>query len=85
MELYEKVRPKDWDGVVGQDRAVRLIRGVIDRNGGTPGGKAFWLAGPTGMGKTTIAKIIASKNRTGARFHQQPDHHARGQRSGRGL
>lgn len=61
MELYERVRPRDFDGVVGQDKAVRLIRGVIDRNGGTPGGKAFFLAGPTGMGKTTLARIIAGK------------------------
>lgn len=61
MELYERVRPKEFDGVVGQDKAVRLIRGVIDRNGGTPGGKAFFLTGPSGMGKTTLARIIASK------------------------
>lgn len=60
MALYETYRPKDWGGVIGQDKAVKALRGIIDRSGG-PGGMAFWLSGPTGMGKTTLARIIASK------------------------
>lgn len=66
--LYERFRPSTWAEVVGQDKAVALIRGIIEDDGG-PGGKAFFITGPTGAGKTTIAHLIA-KEMQGARVHE---------------
>jgi len=55
--LYETYRPGSWDQVVGQDKAVAALRRVIDRVGA--GGRAFWISGASGTGKTTLARIIA--------------------------
>lgn len=57
MRLYEKHRPRTLDGVVGQDKAVRQVRRIIER--GDVGGQTFWFSGQTGVGKTTLAKILA--------------------------
>lgn len=57
MQLYDKVRPKTLDGVVGQDKAVAQCRRIIQMG---VGGRAVWFSGPTGMGKTTMAKILAA-------------------------
>ena len=56
MTLSEKYRPTALDDVVGQDKAVRTLRRVL-KNGA--GGRAIHLTGPSGTGKTTIARIIA--------------------------
>jgi len=55
MNLYDKYRPNDFDGVLGQDKAIRQIQ-LAGRTGF--GGKAFWISGPSGTGKTTLARII---------------------------
>ena len=54
--LYEKYRPQTFEEVLGQDKAIRQIQ-LAGRTGF--GGKAFWLSGPSGTGKTTLARIIA--------------------------
>lgn len=54
--LYEKVRPDKFTEIVAQDRAVKQITQVL-KNGW--GGRAWWVSGPSGMGKTTLARIIA--------------------------
>lgn len=54
VQLYEKYRPQDLDAVIGQPKAVEIIR----RTAG--GGKAFWISGASGTGKTTLARIIAA-------------------------
>ncbi len=51
MRLYEKYRPDSLDGVLGQDRAVTRIGRMMD---GGIGGRAFWLSGASGTGKTTL-------------------------------
>jgi len=56
MQLYEKHRPKSLDDVLGQDKAVKVIKRLI-QNGA--GGRCFWISGASGAGKTTIARIIA--------------------------
>jgi len=56
--LYEKYRPQTFGEVLGQDRAVRQIQ-LAGRTGF--GGKAFWISGPSGTGKTTLARIIAGQ------------------------
>ena len=54
--LYEKYRPRRLEDVVGQPKAVREVRSAI-RDGA--GGKALWISGASGTGKTTIARIVA--------------------------
>lgn len=59
MQLHEQFRPGDWTEVVGQDKAVALLRRLEER--GELGGKAYFFSGPSGSGKTTLARIIARK------------------------
>jgi len=56
MNLYERYRPQTFEQVLGQDKAIRQIR-LAGRTGF--GGKAFWVSGPSGVGKTTLGRIIA--------------------------
>jgi len=56
MQIYEKYRPQSFAEVLGQNKAVKQIKSVL-KNGW--GGQAFWLAGVSGIGKTTLARIIA--------------------------
>lgn len=57
MRLTEKYRPATLQEVVGQDKAVAMVR----RFAGRFGGRAFWITGKSGTGKTTLAKIIAAE------------------------
>lgn len=57
MQLHERFRPSTWDDVVGQDHAKAAIDAVRETQG--LGGQSFWISGPSGVGKTTIAKLIA--------------------------
>lgn len=54
--LYEKYRPTKLSEVIGQTVAKRRIQ-VALRSGW--GGKAWWISGPRGSGKTTLARIVA--------------------------
>jgi DNA polymerase III gamma/tau subunit len=56
MQLCEKHRAKTLDEVIGQTKAVKIIKRLI-QNGA--GGRCFWISGASGTGKTTMAKIIA--------------------------
>lgn len=54
--LYRKYRPLDFDEVVGQQHVVKTIQNAIKR------GKiahAYLFSGPRGVGKTTVARILA--------------------------
>ena len=55
--LAEKYRPTELTDVVGQDDVIALL--VRLWNCGGWGGRAFYLTGPTGVGKTTVGRIIA--------------------------
>lgn len=57
-QLFEQYRPKTWAEVVGQDDALRKIETVRRRG---LSGRAYWIAGATGTGKTTIANLIAAE------------------------
>lgn len=57
MQLYEKHRPKTLDQVLGQNKAIQTIRILIERG---IGGRALWVSGPSGTGKTTLARIVAA-------------------------
>ena len=57
--LHEKYRPKDWADVIGQDKITGFLREL--ETAGKLAGKAYWISGKSGCGKTTIARIIAAK------------------------
>lgn len=57
--LPEKYRPRTWADVKFQDKALRVLGRIAGGDGF--GGRAVWLAGGTGTGKTTIARLIAAE------------------------
>jgi replication-associated recombination protein RarA len=57
--LYERYRPATWAEVIGQDKVVNRARQLAQRSG--LAGKAYWLSGQSGTGKTTIARLIAAE------------------------
>lgn len=56
-ELYNLYRPKAFKHVVGQERALKTVKSLFRKN--FP--HAICLQGPSGVGKTTLARIIAGK------------------------
>ena len=58
MQLSEKYRPTRLCDLVGQDKVVRQIERLSAQ---CKGGRAFWLTGKSGTGKTTIARILAKQ------------------------
>ena len=58
MKLYEKFRPGQWSEVVGQKKAIAEIERIKARG---LGGRAFWISGASGIGKTTIAVLLAAE------------------------
>lgn len=56
--LFEQFRPTTLDEVVGQSKAIEQIKRVLARGWG---GRAWWITGLSGTGKTTIARAIASE------------------------
>jgi replication-associated recombination protein RarA len=57
--LFERARPKTWSDVVGQSKALAVLNSMRQRSGLS--GRAFWISGASGTGKTTIAKLIAAE------------------------
>lgn len=56
--LYEAHRPRQWSDVIGQARIVDRLKAIATRTGLS--GKAYFLTGQSGTGKTTIARLIAA-------------------------
>lgn len=56
--LHEQYRPQSWGEVVGQDKAINRVSALRRRG---LGGRAFWLSGVSGCGKTTIGRLIAAE------------------------
>lgn len=56
--LHEQYRPMMWDVVAGQDKVIKSLLTLRDRSGF--GGRAIWLTGLSGTGKSTIARLIAA-------------------------
>jgi DNA polymerase III gamma/tau subunit len=57
--LYQKYEPAEWGDVVGQDEAIATLMDIKRRD--TLAGRAYWIAGLSGTGKSTIAKLIAKE------------------------
>ena len=58
MQLHEQYRPQTWADVVGQDKAIGKINRLQERG---LAGRAYWISGQSGTGKTTLARLIASE------------------------
>ncbi len=56
--LTEQYRPKTWAEVVGQEKIVQRIQALAKRG---LAGRAYWLSGGSGQGKTTIARLVAAE------------------------
>lgn len=65
--LAERLRPRKLDEVVGQDHLLKAD-GPIGRMVGQKRLASMILWGPPGVGKTTIARLLAEE--TGHEFHQ---------------
>jgi DNA polymerase III subunit gamma/tau len=56
--LTEQYRPRTWAEVVGQEKIVQRIQALAKRG---LAGRAYWLSGGSGQGKTTIARLVAAE------------------------
>ena len=58
QQLYEQYRPQTFADVIGQDKVLAKIRTLAKRG---LAGRAYWISGQSGTGKTTIARLIAGE------------------------
>ena len=56
--LHEENRPSTLDAIVGQDKCVKQVKAMDARTG--LGGRAYWIPGGSGTGKTTFARVMGS-------------------------
>ncbi|MBQ2712155.1 MAG: DNA polymerase III subunit gamma/tau [Clostridia bacterium] len=56
LSLYRKYRPSGFDGLIGQEQVVRILRNQIKQD---RIGHAYLFCGARGTGKTSAAKIFA--------------------------
>ncbi len=56
LALYRKYRPTTFDGLIGQDHIVRILKNQIEND---KIGHAYLFTGTRGTGKTSVAKIFA--------------------------
>ncbi len=58
MSLYHKYRPKTLEEICGNTEVVQTLEAVLSKEEKP---HAYLLTGPTGTGKTTVARIIANR------------------------
>jgi replication-associated recombination protein RarA len=57
-QLCEQYRPRTWAEVIGQDKPISALLKLQKRG---LAGRAYWISGKTGTGKTTIAYLLAAE------------------------
>lgn len=60
MSLINEYRPKRWDDVAGHKVEISRLKGIIKRSKEKKVPNAIFFAGPSGLGKTTLARIFAN-------------------------
>ncbi len=55
--LYQTYRPREFEQFVGHEAAIKAIAALRSRG---LGGRAFWITGPSGVGKTTLGYLLAA-------------------------
>ena len=58
MQLCEQYRPSTWSDVIGQEKALAKLDALRRRG---LAGRSYWITGPSGTGKTTIARLISQE------------------------
>jgi len=58
MQIHEQYRPQAWSEVVGQEKVIARIEALRQRG---LAGRAYWISGQSGTGKTTIARLLAAE------------------------
>ncbi len=56
LVLARKWRPQSWEEVIGQDHVVTTLKNAVEQNRTA---HAYLFSGPRGVGKTTVARILA--------------------------
>jgi replication-associated recombination protein RarA len=57
--LAEQYRPTSWNDVIGQSKIVGQLKRLAETRG--LAGRAYWISGQSGQGKTTIGRLIAQE------------------------
>jgi DNA polymerase III gamma/tau subunit len=59
MPLQHSYRPADFEGFIGNEEVIASLKAVLERTKDIP--HCFLFTGPSGIGKTTLARIIKFK------------------------